>query len=149
MYRVFEIHVYCKNTLRDSLYSFSCKQAQPSHLFLEISHHHSSNLVFCCILQFQHISLLNRNQFYYISIILCEASFDNNLYLFCSSHKIWIITRGDHVSWSTMDNMIPTMMMINISKYGNPTTSLIHLYNYKSTTVYHIQATQSMGDVKS
>jgi hypothetical protein len=46
---------------------------------------------FCCILQFHLISLLNRNQFYCISVILSWEPFDNNLYSFCSAHKIRIM----------------------------------------------------------
>jgi hypothetical protein len=51
------------------------------------------------------------------------------------------VTRGDHVSWLAMEKMIPTMMMINMSTDGGPTTPLIHLYNYRSTKAHHIQAT--------
>jgi hypothetical protein len=60
------------------------------------------------------------------------------------------VTRGDHVSWPTIENMISTMMMINMSTNGSPTTPpLIHLYSYRSTKAHHIQATQSMGDGKT
>jgi hypothetical protein len=58
---------------------------------------------------------------------------------------LWV-TRGDHVSRPTMENMIPTMMMINMSTNGISTSPLIHLYSYESTKAHHIQATQSMGD---
>jgi hypothetical protein len=30
------------------------------------------------------------------------------------------VTRGDHVLWPTMENMISTMMMIKMSIYGSP-----------------------------
>jgi len=37
------------------------------------------------------------------------------------------ITRGYHISWSTMESMIPTMMMINMSIDGIPKSPLIYL----------------------
>jgi hypothetical protein len=51
------------------------------------------------------------------------------------------VTRGDHISWPTMEDTIPTMMMINMSTNGNPPPPLIHLYSYISTKAHHIQAT--------
>jgi hypothetical protein len=57
-------------------------------------------------------------------------------------HPCLGVTRGDHVSWPTMENMIPTMMMINMSTNSITTTPLIHLYSYRSTEAHHMQATQ-------
>jgi hypothetical protein len=54
------------------------------------------------------------------------------------------VTRGDHVLWPAMENMIPTMMMINMSTDGSSAAPLIHLYSYKSTKAHHIQASQCM-----
>jgi hypothetical protein len=85
------------------LYSYSCKLMHLSHLFSEISCHHSRTLVSFCILQFKHIYLLNRRQvllyLYYFSLYLCVNNID--MYSFSSSHKNHIrgILNRRNISW--------------------------------------------------
>jgi hypothetical protein len=43
------------------------------------------------------------------------------------------VTRGDHVSWTTMKTMISMMTTINRSIYGSPTTPLRCLFHFLST----------------
>jgi len=64
------------------------------------------------------------------------------------THELLGVTRGDDFSCPTMENMIQTMMMVNMSIDGNSEAHLNHLYNYKSTKGHHIQATYIMGDGK-
>jgi hypothetical protein len=94
---------------------------------------------------------LHQGDFLNTCNLLCSPSFDQDKDIFLLHESIRelkssrLVTppclgvgRGYHVSLLAMENIISTMMMINLYIDGNPTTLLIHLYNYRSIKAHHI-----------